>query len=324
MKNIPQKYFNSTCRREALANIRRCLASGMTVKDMASQLTARYRKGGNLVKSHIGSFLTSVYDFDSPETARECAGLFHIDTCGDLTVSQSVYISGYEENEPLFWRKQYSGDVTSWSQVLNPYPSQYWPMTVAPSASENVLTIDVGDALYAIMHSDGTLNLYVMENCPGDILIDEDPFNDEAPLYFTSSSHFTSPVFRVKVVKQILDHCLEEIGYPYIPIKMTVIFTANDANLINIDDYCRHEAWKNIEVVMQKSVLPNYIFNHSLDLIDRNDSAGSLKNQMRATLIYSICATSILYHSICDDNVATNLTPRILAAQCKKNNIFIP
>lgn len=186
----------------------------------------------------------------------------------------------------------------------------------------NVLTIDIADAIYAIMKGDGTLNLYVMENCPDDILIDEEPFADEAPLYFTSSTHFTSPVFKVKVVKQILDHCLEEIGYPHIPVKMTVIFTAHDANLINIEDYARHESWKDIEVLMLKSILPNYAFNNSRSFIDKNEDANSLKNQMRAALIHSICATSILYHSICDDNVATNLNSSILASQCKKNNIF--
>lgn len=322
MPNIPQKYLNSTSGREALAITRHCLASGMTVMDMASQLTARYRRAGGPVRSHLGRFLTAVYDFDSPDTARDCARLFNLELFDDLTVSQSIYITGYESNARLPWRKRYSSKVTSCSQVIDPYQSSLWPMTVSPSATDNVLTIDIADAVYAIMTSDGTLNLFVLENTPGDILIDEDPFVDEAPLYFTSSTHFTSPVFRIKLAKQILDHCLMEIGYPHIPVKMTVIFTAHDANLINLEDYTAHEAWKDIELLMLKTILPKYAFNHSRSLIDKNDRADSLKNQMRAALIYSICATSILYHSICDDNLATHLNPRTLAAQCKKNNIF--
>ena len=37
-----------------------------------------------------------------------------------------------------------------------------------------------------------------------DELVDEEPFNDENPLYFTATSHRTSPVFRLwQIVREL-------------------------------------------------------------------------------------------------------------------------
>ncbi len=322
MKKIPQKYLYSTNQREARAFIRQCLASGMTVKDMAAQLTTKYRTSGAAVREHLGKLLSIIYDFDSPKIACHCARFFGINLIDGLSVSESVYIEGYSDNEQIFKRKEFSSNVTSYMPVVSPFPSNRWPLTVAPSAHENVLTISSEHNIYAVMGADNELNLFILEPCPNDILIDEDVFDDEEPLYFTEHSHFTSPVFRINLANRILDYCLAEIGYPHIPVKKKVIFTSHEANLMNLDDYRCHSSWLNVEVIMLKSIVPAYAINKSRCILDKERAPKDLKNQLREMLFFSISATAMLYESVCSEKLTLSVTPKTLSALCKRNYIF--
>ena len=322
MKKIPQKYLSATNHREARAFMRQCLASGMSVKDMAAQLTAKYRASRSIVREHLGALLSIIYDFDSPETARKCARMFGHDLVEDLSVSESVYISGYSQDERIFRRKQFSSEVTSYKPVVDSFPSSRWPFTVSPSASGDVLTISREHNIYAMLDAGNELNLFILEPCPDDILIDEELFGNDEPLYFTESSHFTSPVFRINLIAHILDYCLTEIGYPHIPVKKKVIFTSHEANLVNLDDYLSHKDWKDVEVIMLKTVIPEYAINKSSCILDRKRSLDDVKNQLREMLLFSISATAMLYGAVCNERLTLSVTPKNLSALCRKNHIF--
>lgn len=323
MKKIPQKYLYSTNQREARAFMRQCFASGMTAKDMAAQLTAKYRTSGAAVREHLGKLLSIIYDFDSPETARQCARTFGLSLIDGLSVSESVYIEGYSDDEQIFKRKEFSSNVTSYMQVVDPFPSSRWPLTVAPSTCKDVLTISSEHNIYAVMGADNELSLFILEPCPDDILIDEEVFGDEEPLYFTEHSHFTSPVFRINLANRILDHCLAEIGYPHIPVKKRVIFTGNEANLINLEDYRSHDSWQNVEVIMLKSIVPTYAINKSRCILDKERAPKDFKNQLREMLLFSISATAILYESVCRERQTLSVTPKTLSTLCRRNYIFV-
>ncbi len=324
MKNIPKKFLAASHDRCARAVIRNCLESGASVRDMALQLTEKYRQSGPRVRAHLGRLLSIIYDFEASDIAEECARMFGLEVKEGLNVSQSVYISGYRDDETLYWRKNYTLEVMCRKEILEPYPAGDYPMTIPPRDLENVLTINGDDKLFAFMESDGTINFFVTENCPHDILVDEEKMFDEAPLYFTEHSHFISPVFKLKMVRTIFNYCLREIGFPNIRIKMTAFFTHPGVNLINIDEYeqggASHAHWKGINVVMLKNVLPHYPLGNSIVFIDRDSEP--LVNQLQSTIVYSVAATSILYEEICRRNLRTKLSPTTLASLCKSCGIF--
>lgn len=322
MKQIPQKYLSATNQREARASVRRWLAAGMSVRDMAAQLTAKYRTSRSRVREHLGMLLSIIYDFESPETSRKCARIFGHDLVDGLSVSESVFMSGYSEGERIFRRKQFSGAVTSYKPVVDLFPSSRYPFTVSPSVCGDVLTVSGKHNIYAVPGADNELNLFILEECPEDILIDEEVFGDDEPLYFTEHSHFTSPVFRINLIAHILDHCLAEIGYPHIPVKKKVIFTSREANLVNLDDYLSHPDWKDVEVIMLKTVIPEYAIDKSSCILDRKRPIDDLKNQLREMLLFSISATAILYEAACNERITLSMTPRNLSALCERKHIF--
>ncbi len=325
MKNIPEKYYKEENQREALANLRRCLASGMTVKDIAKQLTSKYEHASDSQKKHIGKLLASVYDFESRTTAKACALLFSIKMLNSLSVGESAYIDGYEDSDMVSFKKMYSLEVIGgMGEVFDNYQGGR-SRILSPASNSNVLTISKDDNIYAVIHSKGNMSIFIVESCDTDILVDEESFMSEAPLYFTESTHFVSPVFKIKQVKSIFDYCLKEIGYPAISVNQKVIFADMRANLINRSEYVGEVAdrddWNGIDVIMYKEIVPDYPISDICDL-EYDYCENELKLQLRCQLIHSVGATAKIYNSICKDNKMLKLTPTILSKLCKKNNIF--
>ncbi len=325
MKNIPQKYYNVKNQREARANLRRLLSSGMTVKDIALQLSARYDDANASEKEHLGKLLASVYDFQSKTTAQKCAFLFGNKMWKNLSVGESIFIEGYQESENLFFRKLYSCEVVDNMTAVRDKYEGGRRRILPPSSMENVLTISKAHNIYAVIHADGEVSIFIVDSCDTDVLIDEESFMGESPLYFTESSHFVSPVFKIKIVKKILEYCLKEIGYPAISVKPKVIFADLRANLINRCEYEGPESdrddWKGIEVIMYRDVDPEYPISNIGDLM-YEETGNPLMHQLRVALIHSISATAILCKAISDNKKMIKLTPMVLAKMCKENNIF--
>lgn len=267
--------------------------------------------------------LTTVYDFGSPAIALDCAKHFGLELKEGLGVSQSVFISGYDDGEPLYWRNRYSYSVEHRPEVIADYPADKWKLTVEPDCQSHVLTINARNNIYALVDGNGTLNIFVLESCPATILIDEECFNDEPPLYFTEYSHFISPVFKVNVTARILSYCLEQIGFPYIPVNKKVIFTSNEAELINRDDYVNHDEWKDVEIIMQNTMPGQYIFNTSRCLAVSTEKYNSPLNQLLGGLLYSLSATGIIFEASLDSCNLTRLDAKTLDQICKKRGIFI-
>lgn len=325
MKNIPEKYFKEKNQREARANLRRLLSSGMTAKDIALQLSSRYEMADASEKEHIGKLLASVYDFKSRTTAQACGLIFGIKMWKNLSVGESIFIEGYQESEKLFFRKLYSCEVVDNVGAIRNNFEGGRRRILPTSSMSNVLTINKAHNIYAVIHTNGEVSIFIVESCGSDILIDEEAFNGEAPLYFTESTHFVSPVFKIKFVKSILDYCLQEIGYPAISVKPKVIFADLRANLINRCEYEGPEAekddWRGVKVIMFNEVDPEYPIV-DIDELGYDDNEEGLIHQLRVALIHSISATAKIYKSVCENKKLLKLTPRVLSTLCKKNNIF--
>ncbi|MDE6335513.1 MAG: hypothetical protein K2J63_08125 [Muribaculaceae bacterium] len=326
MEKIPQKYLSASNHKEACANIRQFLASGLSVKSMAEQLTEKYRKSKYAVREHLGKMLASVYDFENSEIARECARMFGIEPLTTLSVSESIRIYGLTEDEKVFSKREFSNAVTENLAPVDTFPAAKWPMVVEPHCYDDIITISNTHNIYAAMGENVELNLFIFEPSACDILIDETVFGDEEPLYFTEINNFVSPVFKINVLKRLLDFCLEEVGYPYIKINKKVIFTSAEAYLINIDQYVgedyRDKAWEGVEAVMMKDVIPHYAVSNTGSLF-YGDDPDSPYNQLRSIVLYSLIAASMLYETVWAEKLSARLSPKSLAELCQKLNIFI-
>ncbi len=326
MKKIPQKYLSPTNYREACANVRHFLSSGLSVESMAEELTEKYRNSRSTVREHLGKMLAFIYDFENSEIADECARMFGIEPLNSLSVSESLCLHGLRDNEKVFSKREFSDSVMGNLAPVESFPASQWPMVVNSDCYDDIITISKSHNIYAAMGESKELNLFIFEPSHSDILIDEAAFGDEVPLYFTEHDHFVSPVFKINALKRLLDYCLEEVGYPYIKINRKVIFTSAQARLVNLDQYVvedyRDKNWEGVEVIMMKDIMPHYAITDTCSMFC-GDDPDSPYNQLRSMLLHSLISASMLYERVWTEKLTLTLSSKKLAELCQKLNIFM-
>lgn len=68
------------------------------------------------------------------------------------------------------------------------------------------------------------------------VLVDEEMFGDEPPLYFTESTHHVSPVYLLDRAEILIKELLRIIGYPHLRTRHVVIYDGADCYPINEED----------------------------------------------------------------------------------------
>ena len=68
-----------------------------------------------------------------------------------------------------------------------------------------------------------------------DYLVDEEPFDDEPPLYFAENDHYVSPIYRLKQLRKAMMKALSDHSLP-VPMMPWIVLVTN-SELINKDDY---------------------------------------------------------------------------------------
>lgn len=82
----------------------------------------------------------------------------------------------------------------------------------------------------------GSLVLLTVLPVKSAVLVDEEMFGDEPPLYFTESTHYVSPVYLLDRAEILIKELLRIIGYPHLRIRHVVVYDGADCYPINEDD----------------------------------------------------------------------------------------
>jgi len=93
--------------------------------------------------------------------------------------------------------------------------------------------------------SDETLYLCMKDNEPGDWLADEERFNDEEPLWFSESSHRTSPV---TILTKLKDALLTKLMNGGLPFKAVPVLIKTQGNIINAEDIM--SVWQDLDTIV--------------------------------------------------------------------------
>lgn len=117
----------------------------------------------------------------------------------------------------------------------------------------NVLRICREEPILAYREAGGRICVAYLSHVNDSILVDEERYCDEPPMYFTMSTHFRSPVDKLKVFRAILRKILNLIGYPPVKIDYKVFFCGRKAELMDREKYDpdgeEEEQWQGIEVL---------------------------------------------------------------------------
>lgn len=328
MAIIPTNFFQENYQKEAFSLIRLQLSTTGNVKDMIEEIIKFYETANESQRSYLGRYMSMILDFDNGEYAERCANLFGIYRKQGLSVSETIVASINEGEESIYHYNDFSTQILRDTRLFVKFPAANYSGIFSYDVHDHILALSIECGIYLLMHPRGELMILGLENNPQDILIDEEIFEDDtAPLYFTETTHFVSPVFKVNVAYTILQYILKEIGYPAIPVNRKVIFTSPEASLININDFAKEDSmykWNDVEVLMAKDFRLGSVINKGGCILNIDYEPKSSINLLRSSLITALTATSIIFEDIWNRKLMAKLTPEILAKLCFENYIFLP
>lgn len=326
MKKIPKKYLSAKFKHEARSLVRSWSQKSESDEELVKELIEAYRVAKEQDRFHLGTLLAMVFDLQCPDAARECARLFEVPLSEECSVSEAIYAGGATDDAPLYWRKEFSLGVKEWLPIVAELDTEKYPMVVSPSMADRILTISRSDAMYAYRQFDGTLHLFILNSSDEDILIDEEQFMEEAPLYFTENEHFVSPVFQLRLVKRLLDFVLSEVGYPPLKIAMTAVFVSPQAHLLNYDCYVpggdNAKDWKGITTIMRRNHLNEYLFTDANYFYMESGRPDTVEYDIYSNLLWALAAASILYENVNRNKKLEKYSSAYLRSLCREYDIF--
>lgn len=318
MLKIQTKYIQSCDTVKALQNVRTWLSRGLEPLDGVRQLSEVYKKAKNdQQRRHLGFLLSSLIEAADFNLADECARRFNIISqqyhIQQLKGGMYFFSQANNQEHPVIWKKNFSYNVRNFRHYKNVCDLDILNSVFELSTQPNVFAIHPLENIFVLGDADNrSCSLVIVHGGEGGILIDEEPFSTNPPKYFTEKTYFTSPVYRIKLVKQILEHILLEIGFPYFRIKTYVVFCHKSVRLINRDEYENSEEWKDIRVLTPEQKRKDYFFSSSSQMIERQFDDSTWMKDFKDTLYNAFKATAIVYERLSNNNEFTKLTPTLL------------
>lgn len=328
MNTIPKKYLSARHGEGAIHLMRRWIEKFGEGAIMGCLLDA-YKKSNPADKAHVGTLMAMFFNLQSTEHASECACRFGIEIEPSLSVGEWILAERIRNGHNVCWLKEFSESVSHWPMLVEEFDSNKYPLVFTSESARRVLCISKEDGIYAFRTPQGAVRFMVINPMDNTALIDEEPFSgdiiDGCPLYFTETSHFVSPVFQLRVVSRLLDFVLSEVGYPTLPIKMSVVFNGYNASLINSPEYEiggeKMSDWNNVSVYMRSDYPNDYIITSTSHFLPE-DSPDCPENEVASKLIDALAATSILYSNIVKEQKMLSTSISELRNLSRKYEIF--
>lgn len=307
------------------------MRSGAKPTDLVRWIQSEYAKAkDDETRGHLGLMLCAALSAGNDDfcvlEARKCCLLF-----------RCAHVPGMSPGEDALMQMAQDRGITDleWLDTFNSYfahqcrmPAAARPQTSVTKALNdcdlrNVVVLDSKNSVYLMKDTEGKLWLFAVNGCDTDMLIDEERFMREPPLYFTSDSHFVSPVYIVSETARILRHVLARIGYPPVPIRKAVVFEAPHANLINEDDYLSCKEWEGVEVAVLAKSNGRKSFPVSMPILPDGDGRSPQHMELCATLWLCVMATAEILASF-DVAKQPEIPDSLIEECCSKAAVFSP
>lgn len=296
---IPKKYLMVPHRHSAKSLIRQWVYDGLMPRMLIIQLTEEYKGCRRERAQYLGELLTMAYDLEDLQWGRAVADKFGICCKEGYTASECAFLHDYQENDIVHFKQKFNESVILNKEIKPELSKRISRRVVPPADITNMLTLSSAYNVYALKHANGALTVLVLNDCNCDVLIDEEEFCDDAPLYFTEPNHFISPVHIVKIAAQVVEYVLRCIGYPPMPVNKKVLFTHPGCNFLNRENYVEDgeqaESWAGVEVRLAREQRTMYAFTDTMRWQKREHESRALWGQLDDRLLTCMSAAQMLF-----------------------------
>ncbi|MDE5796987.1 MAG: hypothetical protein K2H75_07725 [Muribaculaceae bacterium] len=317
MNTIPKKYLRPSQTVAALQHVRSWLSKGLHPLEAARQIFDVYKESkSDAQKRHLGYLMATFIETSYLELSDGCASRFGIDYVPQLQFVKGgmLYFAGaiYPNRMPE-WHRSFSQYVTDFQQDREVVNTEMAKEIFEEDTLVRTFVINPEEKIFAYSDNDRRSYTFVIaDGCDEDVIVDESVLSDEPPKYYTERGHFTSPVYKIKLVRQIFEYILLQIGFPYVRTKVTVMFYNQNVNLLNVDDHNDVEAWQGVSVIVASDDRYDYCIVSSIDMINELYYDFPAMREVKRMVINALKATAIAYERICHSDKYIELTPSML------------
>lgn len=300
MNHIPEYLLSSKRLGECSRSLRFLALEGVPEDVMAHDLAAAYaRFEGEEERRKIAAMILQLAESCGCSKVDGLAKRIGIPSLGHHTYAETIAhsIFGYRGCTTL----RFSDEVEEYDISGERVDFREPRLVAADPDMRRMIPISRRDSIVAYRTAEGQLTLAAFCDAVGDVLIDEESFCDEWPLYFSEKCHFRSPVACVLTARKVLECVLSIIGYPPMRIRPAVFFTAHDCVLINDQDYMgwdapRCDEWPDVEVTMRGDIAGRLFVGRTLDL-DPFRTLGDM-DKIDRQLYLALKATAMVYKTL--------------------------
>lgn len=331
MRKPAKKYFSPEYGAKSIMMMRTWMANGAKPIDIARWIKTEYAKAeDDGDREHLGIMMCATISAERNdqfilELAEKCSQMFRLphsvwrshaeSALMELTKNPFLPIKWLEDFNPYFIKKCKLPSATA--------PSKSVTRAFSFGQQKEMVTIDKRYGIYYFRGRDGRAWLMIVNTCPDAILVDEEDFGTEPPMYFTENTHFISPVWMVTRVAKILDYILMRIGYPPVHINRMVVFDSPGVELINEEELIDREAWQDVDIVLPDRTPMDKLVG-AITPVLRHDNPKTNENDLDTMLYLSLMATTTILEGFHVFESPDEYTEEQLKDWCKKTCIFTP
>lgn len=318
-----EEYFSEENIHISLRMMRQWQKKGVSPNDIVRKCLKVYQDCNESDYAHkLLMLMSAAMDFSDPKKAQKALRHIRVPLRQSRSVGESVFKELLESDcyEPML--QEFNQKIKYDSLFTNKPRFSSSQMICRPMDSCRMAAISPN--IYAYRSHNGTLELILLQECSESILIDEDCFMNEKPLYFTRHTHFISPLYRLDEVRYILNHILARVGYPALQIKLSVYFFDSDAELINLNEYILDPSTPTLKgrLITRKGYSGYFINSVETPVAITSDSDNEV-DMLDVVLCESLTATSLVYNKYLNEMYNNKLTDEIIDRLLDEVAVFI-
>lgn len=333
MRKPGKKFFIPSSGPKSIMMMRSWIAAGAAPLAIARWIKAEYAKAtDDETRYHLGMMMCAAISAGkSGESvsalADRCARMFGLSLSGIRTPAECAMLE-MAQSQP--------GGSLEWLDDFNPYfikkcrlpsaasPAESFTTAFSEDSQKLMVILNEENGIYFFRDNSGKAWLMAVNSCNDTMLVDEEKFNDEPPLYFTESSHFISPVWLVNQVYSLLEYILMRIGYPPLQIRRMALFDAPDAELINAEEYTDCPQWQGVDVVVAGKTPVDRLVAPLVPAVRVGYGITPDETELDSMLYLSLMATSEILASFNIKKHPDCYSEDGLRYLCRKTCIFAP
>ncbi len=304
MEQIPKKYLKASNAVAALQKMRDWLQKGLRPSMAVRQILEAYKSARtNRQKQYLGKLLYAFAETVDNDLADYCSHRFQLDP-SDCSLKGGIplFVNECKQLTEVKWNKNFAAYLEEYKLYDDIVKAELFDKLFFRDISTNVVTLHQYDKIFAVGDEDSKSLDLIIANDSETLFFTHNTLDSNTFTFDLADDFLPSPVYKIVLVKRILEFILSEIGFPFFPIKTKVVFHAASEgyyiSLSNQEIFESSERYKDVEFILPDDLKTDNFFTASSDLLVEKESDSGILKELKHTLLIALKVTAVIYRKL--------------------------